>query len=900
VVTVNPQATVGNYVWVDANQNGLQDDGSANGINGVTVELWNATTNTLVATTTTANDGSSNPGYYQFKTCTAGDYFVKFPTTNGGFGLTSQTPTAATDNNSDAAIADGKSPVFTLNPAGTSIQQNNQTIDAGYLPCVAPTTTSATTVCATNCMNLTGTAPTTGTWTANAGNPAGATLGATAAGVAQVCFSAAASGNYVFTYTVAGGCTGSTTVTVNPQATVGNYVWVDANQNGLQDEPVTSGVNGVTVELWDATSNTLVASTITANNGGNPGYYEFKTCTAGNYYVKFPTTYNSNPLTTQNPTAATDNNSDASTTTGQSPVFTLDPAGTAIQKTNNTIDAGYLPCVAPTVTSATTVCATNCMNLTGTAPTTGTWTASGSNPAGATLGTTTAGVANVCFSAAASGTYTFTYTVAGGCTGTTVVTVNPQATVGNYVWSDVNNNGLQDEPASSGINGLTVELYNATTNTLVATTTTANDGSGNPGYYQFKTCTAGDYYVKFATTNATGNGLTSQTTTAAIDGNSDANTTTGQSPVFTLNPAGTAIQKTNNTIDAGYVVCTKPTVDAGAGAGVPLTICAGNCASLTGTNALFQGTFTAMGTNPAGATLGVTTVVTNTPNKVSNAQVCFATIASGIYKFIYTVNGGCADTLTINVTPKPNAGSDNSICQGRTTTMTASGVGTWTQLPSNPAVVTFSSNTNPTATVGSFNTAGNYNFVWTNNGCSDTVLINVRPTSSSLTTRYVCISTLPFIWNGNTYNASTTDTVILTNSVGCDSLAILRLVVQTPNCYLQASYTINQNAQCVQGNAFSFTSTVTGNTGVLSYLWNFGDGTTSTAANPTHTYATAGEYDVTLIVTESNACIGSCTAYASTKQLYVGPKPSVNFDWQYNGNCLTYDFNSTSTVSMGW
>ncbi|MFY7884223.1 MAG: PKD domain-containing protein, partial [Dolichospermum sp.] len=187
-------------------------------------------------------------------------------------------------------------------------------------------------------------------------------------------------------------------------------------------------------------------------------------------------------------------------------------------------------------------------------------------------------------------------------------------------------------------------------------------------------------------------------------------------------------------------------------------------------------------------------------------------------------------------------------------------------------------------------------------GCDSlaTLVLTVKSISTSTTTQYICNTALPYTWNGKVYIGSTTDTVKLVNSVGCDSLAIIRLVVQTPNCNLQASYTINQIAQCVTGNSFSFTSNVTGNTGVLTYLWNFGDGTTSTAANPTHTYATAGEYDVTLVVTEANACIGSCTAYASAKQVYIGPKPVVNFDWQYNGSCLTYDFNSNSTVSMGW
>ena len=45
-----------------------------------------------------------------------------------------------------------------------------------------------------------------------------------------------------------------------------------------------------------------------------------------------------------------------------------------------------------------------------------------------------------------------------------------------------------------------------------------------------------------------------------------------------------------------------------------------------------------------------------------------------------------------------------------------------------------------------------------------------------------------------------------------------------------------------------FTSTVTG-TAPLTYLWDFGDGTTSTDADPLHTYDDAGTYDVGLTVT---------------------------------------------------
>ncbi len=58
------------------------------------------------------------------------------------------------------------------------------------------------------------------------------------------------------------------------------------------------------------------------------------------------------------------------------------------------------------------------------------------------------------------------------------------------------------------------------------------------------------------------------------------------------------------------------------------------------------------------------------------------------------------------------------------------------------------------------------------------------------------------------------------------------------------SYTYNANSLNV-----NFTNTTTqGNT----YLWHFGDGTTSTQANPTHTYSSSGSYNVNLIAT--NAC----------------------------------------------
>jgi PKD repeat protein len=44
--------------------------------------------------------------------------------------------------------------------------------------------------------------------------------------------------------------------------------------------------------------------------------------------------------------------------------------------------------------------------------------------------------------------------------------------------------------------------------------------------------------------------------------------------------------------------------------------------------------------------------------------------------------------------------------------------------------------------------------------------------------------------------------------------------------------------------------------GAATYVWDFGDGTTSTLSNPSHSYATAGAYTVTLRVESADGCIG--------------------------------------------
>ncbi|CAM4183678.1 immune inhibitor A domain-containing protein [Shewanella aquimarina] len=60
--------------------------------------------------------------------------------------------------------------------------------------------------------------------------------------------------------------------------------------------------------------------------------------------------------------------------------------------------------------------------------------------------------------------------------------------------------------------------------------------------------------------------------------------------------------------------------------------------------------------------------------------------------------------------------------------------------------------------------------------------------------------------------------------------------------------------------------------GTLSYAWNFGDGQTSTAASPTHTYGAAGSYTVTLTVTdEANNQASKCLTLTVTAPVVQPP-----------------------------
>lgn len=87
-----------------------------------------------------------------------------------------------------------------------------------------------------------------------------------------------------------------------------------------------------------------------------------------------------------------------------------------------------------------------------------------------------------------------------------------------------------------------------------------------------------------------------------------------------------------------------------------------------------------------------------------------------------------------------------------------------------------------------------------------------------------------------------------------------------------------------------------------TFLWNFGDGNTSTAANPTHTYTLPGTYAITLVAYNPNTCNLTDTA-RFTIQVYGAPTADFGFSPLTPAPNMPVTFNNLSSldaVSFKW
>ena len=178
----------------------------------------------------------------------------------------------------------------------------------------------------------------------------------------------------------------------------------------------------------------------------------------------------------------------------------------------------------------------------------------------------------------------------------------------------------------------------------------------------------------------------------------------------------------------------------------------------------------------------------------------------------------------------------------------------------------------------------------------DSVCVNnaVNITNTSSTT---AASTLWNFGDGTTatsassvkhYSSPGTYTIKLLQSYGACSDSASKIILVKPRP--TAIFTADKTAFCRTPATVNFTSA---STGADSYLWNFGDGATSTEPSPSHTYTAYGNYTVTLVAKSSNGCTDSVR-----KQAYIKiSKPAITFASLPAEGCIPYTATFVANIS---
>ncbi len=110
--------------------------------------------------------------------------------------------------------------------------------------------------------------------------------------------------------------------------------------------------------------------------------------------------------------------------------------------------------------------------------------------------------------------------------------------------------------------------------------------------------------------------------------------------------------------------------------------------------------------------------------------------------------------------------------------------------------------------------------------------------------------------------------------------------------FLNVDFSYSYQDSCQFNNLFSFTNKTTSSFTGLTYFWTFGDGNSSTAKDPTHSYANGGNYFTSLTVTPS---LGCPNVFANPKATLVIPNMFIRIGVNDTVQCL-YN-NSFQTIN---
>lgn len=139
---------------------------------------------------------------------------------------------------------------------------------------------------------------------------------------------------------------------------------------------------------------------------------------------------------------------------------------------------------------------------------------------------------------------------------------------------------------------------------------------------------------------------------------------------------------------------------------------------------------------------------------------------------------------------------------------------------------------------------------------------------------------------GGNYNT----TLLVTTADGCkDTLSQNTLVYQTPTANFPTP------AKCIVDASLFTYSGLQGSGPVVSYLWDFGDGSQLGLGAPvSHTYPGFGNYNVTLYIADINGCKDTIT-----KPITIYPMPVVDFAMPNDCQESDISFTNNSSIPFG-
>ncbi len=587
------KASIGNYVWNDLNKNGVQDTLEP-GVSGVTVKLFNSSNVQVNSSVTTDANG-----LYLFSDVPVGDYYVNFilpanftftAKNQGGDLAKDSDPDQTTGNTINTTLSSAEIDltwdaglVSTLaNVGGKAWKDNNENGKQDNSEPGIATVTVALYDC-NNTLVATTTTNANGLYSFAGVTPASYYVQVTAP--AGLSFTPKNQGTNTALDSDIDPLTGKSDCTpvlagdiiktwdagfYATKASIGKLVWNDANQNGIKDAGE-QGMPNITVSLYDCGTN-LIATTVTDQNG----QYGFSNLTSGDYSLFFalPAGYVFTSKDAGNDDAV---DSDVDPVTAKTVCTTLSAgendmtwsAGMYLPKAklsakvwddvnrNGVRDAdsvqhyfeqGISSVVVKLYTCAGSLVSTTTTDANGTYLfdylTPGSYYIKVTPPTGYFFTGRNVGADTVIDSdifPATGESECFVLTPGQTDNSRAAGMFQGKAKLGDFVWKDLNENGIQDNN-ESGIPSVFVRLYYSAGDSLAGSTTTDVNG-----YYSFDNIIPGTYYVKFTLPSTYTFSAKHQGSSSTLD--SDVNPSTGKTDAIVL-VAGTDI----TTVDAGMFI----------------------------------------------------------------------------------------------------------------------------------------------------------------------------------------------------------------------------------------------------------------------------------------------------------------------------------------------------------